>query len=153
MKEVKIDWLSLENFKGRTMRVEFKDGITEIRGTNEAGKSTLANGFFWLMTGADSKDRTNYDLFDSTREFTHENAIPAVSEAGLRIDGVQRILKRTARQKWTRPRGKEEYVKDKSDEYLYYIDGLAVSAKAYKDFIEQTFAPIDKLKLMLNVRY
>ena len=152
MKDVKLKTLTLENFKGFSTTLDFKDK-TMIRGTNKARKSTVFNAFLWLLLGTDSKDRTNFDLYDSTVDFTHENAIPAVVEGKFTIDGVERELKRTARQKWTRPRGKEEYVKDKSDEYLYYIDGLAVSAKAYKDFIEQNFAPIDKLKLMLNVRY
>lgn len=152
MKDIKLKSLTLENFKGFSTTIDFKDK-TNIKGTNKARKSTVFNAFLWLLLGTDAKDRSNFDLYDSTVDFTHENAIPAVVEGNFTIDGVERELKRTARQKWTRPRGKEEYVKDKSDEYLYYIDGLAVSAKAYKDFIEQTFAPIDKLKLMLNVRY
>lgn len=152
MKDVKLKRFVLENYKGFSATIDFKDK-TNIRGTNKARKSTIFNAFLWLNTLADSKDRSNFELYDTTKDFSFENAgFTAVSEV-LLVDGVERELKRTARQKWTRPRGKEEYVKDKSDEYLYYIDGLAVSAKAYKDFIEQTFAPIDKLKLMLNVRY
>lgn len=153
MKDVKLIDLTLENFKGFSASVSFKEDKTIIKGTNKTRKSTLANAWYWLTTLSDAKDRTNFELFDTTKDFNHENAIPVVVAGKLRIDGVERELKRTAKQKWTRPRGKEEYVKDKSDEYLYYIDGLAVSAKAYKDFIEQNFAPIDKLKLMLNIHY
>lgn len=142
----------LENFKGRTMAFDFSEH-TILRGTNEAGKSTLANAFFWLILGVDSQNRTNYDLYDSTKEYTPENAIPAVVEGVFDVDGVEYVFKKTAKQKWTRPRGKSEYVKAKSDEYMFYIDSLAVSANIYKERIESIFAPIDKLKLMLNVRY
>lgn len=153
LKNVILDELILENFKGYSNSLKFMEGKTVIKGTNKARKTTLANAWLWLTTLSDSKDRTNFELFDTTKDFTYENAIPVIVAGKLRFNGIAHELKRSAKQKWYRPRGKSEYIKDKSDEYLYYIDGLAVSAKAYKDFIEQNLAPIDKLKMMLNVRY
>ena len=153
MKKATLKKINLENFKGRTMAFDFSEGRTVIRGTNEVGKSTLTNAFFWLLMGVDAQDRTNYELYDTTLDFTPENAIPAVVEGVFDVDGTEYSFKRVAKQKWVRPRGKSEYVKDKSDEYTFYIDGLAVSANVYKERIEALFAPIDKLKLMLNVRY
>lgn len=152
-KNITLKKLTIDNFKGRSMSFDFSDGRTIIRGTNEAGKSTLTNAFFWLLMGVDAQDRTNYDLYDTTLEFCPENAIPAVVEGLVDIDGAKYSFKRVAKQKWVRPRGKSEYVKDKSDEYTFYVDGLAVSANVYKERVESLFAPIDKLKLMLNVRY
>lgn len=152
MKKVTLKRLTLENWRAQNRTIDFSDR-TVIRGANGAGKSTVFESFLWLLTGADALDRTNYDLYDNTKEFTYENAIPAVVEGVFDVDGMEYVFKRSAKQKWIRPRGKSEYVKDKSDEYLYYIDGLAVSAKVYKDRIEELFADIDKLKLMLNVRY
>lgn len=153
MKKATLKSINLENFKGRSMSFDFSDGRTVIRGTNEAGKSTLTNAFFWLLMGVDAQDRTNYELYDSTLEFTPENAIPAVVEGVFDIDSVEYTFKRVARQKWVRKRGKAEYEKATSDEYTFYIDGLAVSANVYKERMEALLAPIDKLKLMLNVRY
>ncbi len=153
MRKATIKKLSLENFKGRTMSFDFSDGRTIIRGTNEAGKSTLTNAFFWLLMGVDAQDRTNYELYDSTLEFIPEKAIPVVVEGTFDIDEAEYVFKRVAKQKWVRKRGKAEYEKAASDEYTFYVDGLAVSANAYKERIEALFAPIDKLKLMLNVRY
>ena len=153
MKKATLKKINLENFKGRTMSFDFSDGRTIIRGTNEAGKSTLTNAFFWLLMGVDAQDRTNYELYDSTLDFTPENAIPAVVEGVFDIDGAEYTFKRVAKQKWVRKRGKAEYEKATSDEYTFYIDGLAVSANVYKERIESLLAPIDKLKLMLNVRY
>lgn len=153
MRRATLKRLSLENFKGRTMSFDFPSGRTIIRGTNEAGKSTLTNAFFWLLTGVDTQDRTNYELYDSTLEFIPENAVPAVVEGTFYIDEAEYVFKRVAKQKWVRKRGKAEYEKAASDEYTFYVDGLAVSANVYKERIEALFAPIDKLKLMLNVRY
>lgn len=152
MRKIKLKKITIENFKGRTMSLDFSDR-TVIRGTNKAGKTTLLNAFYWLMFGTDCADRTNYKLYDTTKEFTHENAVMSVVEGVYDIDGTEAILKKTAKQKWVRPRGKSEYVKDKSDEYMFYVDGLAVSANTYKEMVEARFAPIDKMKLMLNVRY
>lgn len=152
MKKVTLKRLTLENWRAQNRTIDFSDK-TIIRGANGAGKSTITDAFFWLLTGVDALDRTNYDLYDNTKEFTHDNAIPAVVEGTLDVDGVEYVFKRSAKQKWIRPRGKSEYVKDKSDEYTYYIDGLAVSAKVYKERIEGLLADTDMLKIMLNVRY
>lgn len=152
MKKVTLKKLILDNWRAQTVTIEFSDK-TIIRGTNGAGKSTIFDAFLWLLTGVDSQDRTNFDLYDNTKEFSPENAIPAVVEGVFDVDGVECTFKRSAKQKWTRPRGKSEYVKAKSDEYTFYIDDLAVSANIYKERVEFLFAPTDKLKLMLNVRY
>lgn len=144
--------LTLENFKGRTMSLDFSDH-TVIRGTNEAGKSTLTNAFLWLLQNSDAQDRTNYELYDARKELTYENAIPAVVEGVFDIDGREMKFRRSAKQKWVRKRGRNVYEKDTSDEYLFYIDDLAVPAKQYWAEITGMFAPLEKLKLMLNIRY
>lgn len=152
MKKVTLKKLTLENWRAQNRTIDFSDK-TVIRGANGAGKSTITDAFFWLLTGVDAQNRTNYDLYDNTKEFTPENAVPAVVEGVLDVEGVEYTFKRAALQKWTRNRGSNVYEKAKSDEYTYYIDGLGVSAKAYNDRVEALFTGIDKLKLMLNVRH
>lgn len=152
MKKITLKKLTLENWRAQNRTIDFKDK-TVIRGFNGTGKSTLTDAFFWLLTGVDALNRTNYDLYDNNKEFTPENAVPAVVKGTFSIDGTEYVFKRTAVQKWTRKRGTNEYEKAKSDEYMYYIDGLAVSAKTYNERISALFADIDKLKLMLNVRH
>ena len=152
MKKVTLKRLVLENWRAQNRVVDFSDK-TIVRGFNGTGKSSLTNAFFWLLTGVDSLNRSNYDLYDNTKPFTYDNAIPAVVEGVFDIDGKECTLKRSAKQKWYRPRGNSEYVKNDSDEYTYYVDGLSVSAKAYKETVESLFADTEKLKLMLNVRF
>lgn len=152
MKVIKLKRLTLENWRAQNRTINLTDK-TIIRGANGAGKSTFVDAFFWLILGVDSQDRTNYDLYDNKREFTYENAIPAIVEGVFDADGVEYTFKRSAKQKWSRPRNSGVYVKDKADEYIYYVDGLAVSAKSYKEQIETLLADSDKLKLMLNVRH
>lgn len=152
MKKVTLKRLTLENWRAQNRTIDFAER-TVIRGANGAGKSTVFDAFLWLLTGVDAQNRTNYDLYDNTKEFTPENAVPAVTEGVFDIDGTEYVFKRSAMQKWTRKRGTNVYEKAKSDEYTYYIDGLAVSAKTYNERIAAIFADIEKLKLMLNVRH
>ena len=152
MKEVRIKILSIENWRAQNRVIEFSD-ITEIRGRNESGKSTVLNAFLWLMTGYDEEDRLNYQLFNNTVEQTYENAVPASVEAVLDIDGYEYTFKKTAKQGWSRPRGKSEYERKGTDDYSFFADGIEVSATQYKSQIEYLLAPIDKLKIMLNLRY
>lgn len=152
MKKVTLKRLTLENWRAQNRTIDFADK-TIVRGANGAGKSTVFDAFLWLLTGVDAQNRTNYDLYDNTKEFTPENAVPAVTEGVFDVDGTEYVFKRSAMQKWTRKRGTNVYEKAKSDEYTYYIDGLAVSAKIYNERIAAIFADVEKLKLMLNVRH
>lgn len=152
MKQVAIRKIMLENWRAQNRVVEFGQ-TNEIRGRNKEGKSSIMNAFLWLITGYDEMDRANYQIFDNTVEQTYENAKPASVEAVLDIDGYEYTFKKTAKQGWSRPRGKSEYERKGTDDYTFYTDGIEVSATQYKSNIESLLAPIDKLKTMLNLRY
>lgn len=152
MKQVTIKKIMLENWRAQNRVVEFGQ-TNEIRGRNKEGKSSIMNAFLWLITGYDEMDRANYQIFDNTVEQTYDNAKPASVEAVLDIDGYEYTFKKTAKQGWSRPRGKSEYERKGTDDYTFYTDGIEVSATQYKSQIESLLAPIDKLKIMLNLRY
>lgn len=152
MKTIKIDSLNLSDYKGQSRILTFGNTVT-IRGGNGKGKSTIFSSIMWLLTGTDELDRSNFDLFDYNAKFTSEDAVTSEVCAVFDIDGIKLSLKRTAKQKWVQERGSEELVKSPSDEYGYFVDGIKVSKSKYDDTIEANFAPIDKLKLMLNHDY
>ena len=153
MKEVQIKKISIENWRAQNKSIEFIGNITEIKGRNESGKSSVMNAFLWLLTGYDEEDRLNYNLFDNTVEQTYENAIPASVEAVFEVNGNEYTFKKTAKQGWSRARGNSEYTRKGTDDYSFFADGIEVSATQYKTMVEGLFAPIDKLKIMLNLRY
>lgn len=154
MRDIKFKKAILTNFRGQSREVVFKDGLTQIIGFNGTGKTSVYVAVKWCFTGVDEQNRTNYDLFDHKLDFTPENAIPAVVETTVDVDGAEYVFKRQAKQKWTRPRGSAEYVKDKSDEYKFYVDGLELSATAYKDKVAEVFCmDVEKLKLCMDVLY
>ena len=152
MKEIKLKKLALQDWRAQNKVVEFTDN-TEIRGYNKSGKSSIYNAFLWLLTGADAEDRNNYNIFDNTVEQIHENSKTASVEGVFEIDGVEYTFRRTARIGWVRKKEKDEYERKGTDVYKFYIDGIDRGANDYKKNVEELFAPIDKLKIMLNLQY
>ena len=152
MKTIKLKKLTLQDWRAQNKVVEFTDN-TEIRGYNKSGKSSVYNAFLWLLTGCDDMDRSNYNLFDNTIVQTHNTSKVASVEGVFEIDGVEYTLKRTAEIGWTRKKGRDEWERKGSDNYKFYIDHIERNAGDYKKTIEDLFAPIDKLKIMLNLQY
>lgn len=152
MKTITLKKLTLQDWRAQNKVVEFTDN-TEIRGYNKSGKSSVYNAFLWLLTGCDDMDRSNYNLFDSTIVQTHDTSKIASVEGVFEIDGVEYTLKRTAEIGWTRKKGRDEWERKGSDNYKFYIDHIERNAGDYKKTIEDLFAPIDKLKIMLNLQY
>ena len=152
MKTITIKKLTLQDWRAQNKVVEFTDN-TEIRGYNKSGKSSVYNAFLWLLTGCDDMDRSNYNLFDSTIVQTHDTSKIASVEGVFEIDGVEYTLKKTAEIGWTRKKGRDEWERKGSDNYKFYIDHIERNAGDYKKTIEDLFAPIDKLKIMLNLQY
>ena len=57
--------LSLKNFKGiREFEMVMPEGQTSmsVYGDNATGKTTLFDGFSWLLFGKDSQNRTNFEI-------------------------------------------------------------------------------------------
>ena len=139
MKEVRFNKVVLNGFRALTGEVSFKDGLTRSGGAIGSRKTRVYSACKWCITGVDELNRTNYKLFDDTADFTPENSTPISVELFINVDGVEYVLKRQAQQKWVRKRGCAEYSKASSDDYKFYIDGLELSATAYKDRIAEIF--------------
>lgn len=152
MKKVILKKIIVQNFRSKSFEFEFGER-NEIRGKNRSGKSSVKNAFFWLLTGADDLDRTNYNLFDTTIVHTKENSVPTNVTAVFLIDDVEYEISRTAKIGWTRKRGNDEYERKASDDYSFSIDGIERSATEFKRWIEDTFAPVDMLKCMINTQH
>ena len=152
MKRVFLKKISIQNFRSKSFEFDFGER-NEIRGKNRSGKSSVKNAFFWLLTGADDLDRTNYNLFDTTIVHTKENSVPTNVTAVLLIDDIEYEVSRTAKMGWTRKRGNDEYERKTSDDYSFAIDGIERSATEFKNWIEDTFAPVDMLKCMINTQH
>lgn len=130
MKNIKINQLVLENFKGfRSLEANFSDGVTTVRGDNGTGKTTLQDAFLWCLFGKDHNGRTDFEI--KTKE--NGTAVPRLDHsvtAALSVNGTAVTLKRCLVEKWVRPRGKadEEF---QGNETKYYVNGVEIKATAY----------------------
>lgn len=154
MKDIRFKSVKLTGFRGQTREIDFNNDVTRIVGANGTGKTTVYVAVKWCLTGVDEHNRTNYNLFDDTLEFSPENSTPVSVELKVDVSGVDYTFRRQATQKWVRKRGSAEYTKAPSDDYKFYIDGLEVSATSYKDNICELFnMDIEKLKLCVDIVY
>jgi len=148
MKNIELIKLELRNFKGiKSLDVNFNQ-ITNIRGDNATGKTTIFDAFTWLMFGKDSKDRSTFEIktLDSNNEPLHglEHSVVGI----LRIDGKVWTLKKAYKEKWTKRRG--DTAKDLTGhETLFEINEVPVSQTEYKNKIND-FLNEDLFKLITN---
>lgn len=61
MVDIVLKHLSLTNFKGiRDLKIDFTDGINEIKGANATGKTSLFDAFLWVLFGKDSLGKKRF---------------------------------------------------------------------------------------------
>lgn len=154
---MKLLKITLANFKGHKLRsVEFSPTITRIYGANGTGKTSIFDGFCWLLWQKDSDDRTqsgtvSFYPFDPGKQGEVLHNVVVSVEAVLEIDGAQHVLCRTMQEKWTTPNG-TELPRFTGNETKLYIDGLAVKANQFDAFVKENINP-ELFKLTSNPWY
>lgn len=146
--EIKLMEIEFKNFKGLDkLKINFGDS-TSIRGRNASGKTTVIDGFTWLLFGKDSKDRKDFEIktLDENGEALHglEHSVKGV----LSVDGREIILERIYKEKWVKERGaSERELKGHTTEYL--INEVPQSMREYQGKINAIFEE-SKFKLVTN---
>ena len=148
MRNINIKRLELRNFKGiRTLDIDFNQ-VTNIRGENATGKTTIFDAFTWLLFDKDSKDRTAFDIktLDENNEPLHglDHSVSGV----LDIDGKVWTLKKTYKEKWTKRRG-DVNKELTGHETIHEINDVPVSKTEYTNKIND-FLDADLFKLITN---
>ena len=143
--------LKLHNFKGiKDFEVEFGH-VTDIKGKNGLGKSTIFDAFNWLLFDKDSQGRKNFEIktLDETGEQLHK--LEHTVEGNLIIDGIQLSLAKTFKEKWTKKRGQatQEF---SGHETTYSINGVPVKKKDYEEKIKEIMDE-GLFKLVTNPMY
>lgn len=135
MKSIKFKRITLVNFKAfRNFSMEFNDDVTNILGRNESGKTTILDAIMWCLFNKDHLYRTTFALK------THDgqgNDIPNLEhfvELLITVDGVERTLKRSLKEKWTKPRGQTETVYSGNYQECF-VDGELVSSTNFSVFV------------------
>ncbi len=136
MKRVILKQLRLLNFKGITEFVLEPDvSAISVLGDNATGKTTLFDGFCWLLFGKDSQNSANFDIktLDETGEPVHglEHAVEAV----LAVDGEDLSLKKVYAEKWIKTKGSATAEFD-GHTVDHYVDGVPSKKKEFDEAVK-----------------
>lgn len=134
-KRIVITRMDFLNFKGiRDLTVDFDSDLTSISADNGLGKTSIFDGFTWVLFGKDSKDRKNFGIktYDETGKAIPK--IPHEVTVTLLVNGEEVTLCRRYNEKWTKKRGSAEEVFDGHEEERLY-NGVPCSVKEYNDKI------------------
>lgn len=127
MKTIRFRTLTLENFKGtQNATYDFSDHrITVVGGRNGAGKSTIADGLFWVLFGTDHTGNSKFGLKTRDAEGREIRELPHAVELTLTVDGEETTLRRTLSEQVRRDGSV-------SNTYGYYVNGDTLTAGEYK---------------------
>ena len=148
---MKLKKLHLKNFKG-IPEFEFStNGDTTIYGDNKTGKTTIFDGFCWLLFGKDSLNSATFDIktLENTGEAKH--GLEHTVEGLFGVNGNDMSLKKTYVEKWVKRRGAahREFTGHTID---HFVDDVPVKKKEYDEAIN-SICDESIFKLLTNPRY
>lgn len=105
---IKVKSLHIENFKGcREMDISFGE-TTKIYGQNASGKTTIVDAFMWLLFDKNSAGESKFQVRPLDESGNQIDNIEIKVVALLDVDGEEKKLQKVQKQKWVKPRGKQE---------------------------------------------
>jgi len=152
VKQIKLDQLVLRNFKGVRSFVLNADGAdVDVFGDNATGKTTLFDGWNWLLFDKDSENKKEFEIKTLNTDGSPIHNLDHEVEGTLVIDGKPVTLKKVYREKWTKKRGavRAEFTGHTTE---YFIDGVPVKKGEYEAFIEE-IADEQLFRLLTDPRY
>lgn len=138
--KIKLNRITLENYKCFPSKVVEFFQKTEISGRNQQGKSTLMNAYLDVITSKEA----NGSMPDGVRPHdSNGEEIPKVDvirELDLEIDGKPTTIRKITKQKWRKPHGQTQEVFD-GNVTTYEIDGFATKQKDFAEFMAKIAKP------------
>lgn len=135
MKKVILKQISFLNFKGfKDFTITFNDDVTSVFGKNGTGKTTIFDGFTWLLFGKDSQDRKQFNLKTLDENGKVIPKLPHEVSATIEVNGETIELCRRLKEKWVKRRGQvdEEFIGNE-EERLY--NNVPMSVKEWNEKI------------------
>lgn len=155
MREIKINRLTLENFKCHRLLNLVLDGRpVSIYGDNATGKTSIYDALTWLLFGKDSmgNGEKNIDIkpLDANGEVKDHQAITSV-EAEFLVDGEVQTFQRTYREVWATRRGTGTpvYEGNTSD---YFVNGVPQKKNAFDTAIKEMVSE-DLFRMLTSVSH
>lgn len=146
--EIKLLRMQLEHFKGiEALELDFRGQNGALYGDNATGKSTVYDGYIWLLTGKDSLGRSDFEIKPlDKRGAVIDHAARSCAEATLLADGTEITLRREYYEKWSKKRGSTEATFD-GNTTDYFVDGVPKSKGGFEEAVG-ALIPLDLLRLL-----
>ena len=142
---MKLDYIKIKNFKGC---VEFEmhpqAGETTVYGKNRAGKSTIADAFYWVLFGKNQSGSTDFGIKNYLRKDLNRRD----HFVEVMFDGAHKFTK-IYKESWIRKKGELEEVYS-GNTIEYYINDVPVTMAIYNAKIEEL---LPKCKLLASANY
>lgn len=131
---LKLKQICIENFKGiKDLVVNFRDK-TIISGQNATGKTTIIDGFMWLMFGKDSQGRADFSIRPTEQSGAVIDNVVIKVTAVLDVNGKEVVITKTQEQNWVKKRG-SEVSQLQGNVNRYEINEIPKTEKDYRAFI------------------
>lgn len=155
MKKIVLERLTFRNFKGfREFVLDANGGNADAYGDNATGKTTLFDGFTWLLFGKDSANRSEQKFeikeLDKAGNVVRHGLDHEV-EGVLLVNQRRRTFRRVFSEKWTQKRGSATSVFD-GHTTNYFVDGVPVKEKEYRAEVDALISE-DVFKLLTSPSY
>lgn len=150
--KISINELSLENFKGISFFSFLPDGKNAtIIGDNGEGKTTIMDGFLWLLTDKDSRGNSQFSIKTLGEDGEPKHNLDHSVSAVLNVDGSPLTLKKVYKEVYTKKRGDTHKTLTRHT-VDYFIDMVPVQKKEWDERLDQ-LVDEEILKLITNQRY
>lgn len=152
MKKIELIFIKLRNFKGiNQLNVDVRRENARIYGDNATGKTTVFDGFLWLLFDKDSNNDSKFAIQTLTGSGHKVHNLEHTVEGTFLIDGVEVQLKKVYKEKWTKKRGQanKEFSGYTTD---HFVDEVPVSKKEYVAKVE-AIVQEDVFKLLTSPTY
>lgn len=133
MTTIRLEKLKLVYFKGqRNLEVDFDPTMTYIIGDNATGKTTIMDGFLWVLFGKDSQNRADFNIKTLDE---NGNAILKLDHevtAVLDVDGVRTTFRRCYRENWIKKTGEMD-----GHKVDYFVDDVPYGMREYNSMVSK----------------
>lgn len=149
--QIRLKSLHLENFKGiQNITINFSRR-TNIHGANATGKTTIFDGFTWLLFNKDSTGNEKFDIRPLDAEGKRIDNVEIKVTALLDVDGTEVELSKVQKQNWVKKRGTDT-VSLQGNINSFEVDGYPKLESDYKAYINQLI-PEDLFKILTSPQY
>nr|WP_289038222.1 AAA family ATPase [uncultured Allobacillus sp.] len=152
MKKLILLSLSLHNFKGiQDFYLDTSGESIRVFGDNATGKTTVFDGFVWLLFDKDSNNKKDFQIKTVSEDGKELHNLNHEVEATFLLNGQELTLKKVYTEKWTKKRGSasKEFTGHTTD---YYIDGVPSKKKEYTEKVAEIIDE-DVFKLLTSPSY